>query len=214
MLRTILQERDIVAFSAMIQQFIAYCASDSDTKEFGQYFKWHYLNKVQSWAYCYRLRSGLNTSMYLERMHRTVKYLYLKGKFVKRLDKTINAIMKFVRDKLFERLITIYKGKVCTKLSDIRQRHKTSLTLNLESIIQNEIGWEVPSASSSEMYIIEEKKADCSCQLRCTECQACLHQYSCSCLDSCVKWNMCKHIHLICTYRRRHFTANAEQTGM
>jgi regulator of sirC expression with transglutaminase-like and TPR domain len=48
--------------------------------------------------------------MHLERMHRTLKYIYLKGKTVKRLDKAINAIMKLVRDKLYEKLIIIRKG--------------------------------------------------------------------------------------------------------
>ena len=45
-------------------------------------------------------------------------------KHVKRLDKAIGAIMRFVKDKLFERLIVLHKGKLCTKLGTLRNRHK------------------------------------------------------------------------------------------
>lgn len=118
-------------------------------------------------------------------MHRTLKHIYLNGKFVKRLDKAIGAIMKFVRDKLFERLIVLHKGKVCTKLSLLRKRHKNSEGLDPNSIIQNNsTAWLVSSASRNETYEVTELKSDCSCMLICYECKACIHRYSCTCLDS------------------------------
>lgn len=40
----------------------------------------------------------------------TLKYIYLKGQRVQRLDKLITAIMKLVRYKLYERLIISHKG--------------------------------------------------------------------------------------------------------
>ena len=84
----------------------------------------------RSWAYCHRLQGGLNTNMHIERMHHTIKYVYLHGKNVKRLDKAIIALMSFVRDKLFDRLIVLSKGKLTTKLKDIRKRHKSVTEIN------------------------------------------------------------------------------------
>lgn len=127
MLRALLHERDVV-FDKSVSSFLTYC-NDPDVLEFGKYFQQYYVCKKEQWAYCYRLYSGLNTNMHIERIHRTIKHLYLNGKHVKRLDKVINAIMKFVRDKLFERIIKYYKGKVCTctKLANLRNRHKKIL---------------------------------------------------------------------------------------
>lgn len=176
-----------------------YCQEDPETIEFATYFEMYVKNK-QHWAYCYRLRSGLNTNMHIERMHRTIKHLYLKGKFTKRLDKALCAILQFVRDKIFQRLIVAHKGKVCTKLSDMRQRHKTSQTLDIGKVVPYETGWIVPSTSKKEIYLIEELQADCMCKLVCNECVACIHKYTCTCLDSSVKWNMCKHIHLVAQF--------------
>ncbi|GFT61040.1 hypothetical protein NPIL_68131 [Nephila pilipes] len=29
----------------------------------------------------------------------------------------------------------------------------------------------------------------------CKECKQCLHNFTCTCIDNAVQWNMCKHIH-------------------
>lgn len=196
MIRVLLQERDVYTFTTLLEKFRTYCLESPETIEFGKYFEL-YANKPELWAYCFRLHSRLNTNMHLERMHRTIKYLYLNAKFTKRLDRAISAIMKFVRDKTFERLIVIHKGKVCTKLSDLRQRHKNSESLDITKVVQTETGWIVPSTSGKELYVIEESQTECFCQLVCGQCSACIHQFTCSCLDNSVKWNMCKHVHLV-----------------
>jgi hypothetical protein len=76
--------------------------------------------------------SGLNTNMHIERMHRTIKYIYFNGRKVKRLDKAITEILK-----LFDRLITTNKGKLCSKLKELRVRHRTSEKLDINQITKN-----------------------------------------------------------------------------
>ncbi|XP_068083236.1 uncharacterized protein [Anabrus simplex] len=164
LIRTLMQERDITAFEIMVPAVMKQLNEDPDTIEFAIYFRENYLKNVKSWAYCYRINSGLNTNMHIERMHRTLKYIYLHGKNVKRLDKAIHALMTFVRDKLFDRLVVLTKGK--------------------------------------ETYFVQENICNCNCKLVCEECSACIHQYTCTCVDSSIKWNMCKHIHSICLLRR------------
>ncbi|VEN56571.1 unnamed protein product [Callosobruchus maculatus] len=68
--------------------------------------------------------------------------------------------------------------------------------------MQCEMGWQVPSSSTCEIYLVEEQKVNCDCKLTCSSCEAYLHAYSCSCLDNSIRWNMCKHIHLICQYKK------------
>lgn len=119
-----------------------------DIADFISYFEETYINTIEYWAYAYRLHNGINTNMHLERFHKSLKYIYLKGKNVKRLDKGICAIMGFVRDKLFDRLITCHKGKLCSKIKEIRVRHKNMSSLDGNLLIQCEHGWEIPSKTT------------------------------------------------------------------
>lgn len=202
-LRTLLQERDTVAFERMLNRFCNNL-SDLDTADFINYFKINYQKNCRNWAYCYRLHSGLNTNMHLERMHRTIKYVYLGGKKVKRLDKGIGALMRFIRNKLIDRLIVMNKGKISSKLKNIRDRHKHIEKMDSSLIVRAENGWEMPSSTTSEVYFVQEVRQSCTCQLTCTQCQICIHKYCCSCLDSAIKFNMCKHIHLLAQYNMKN----------
>ena len=94
--------------------------------------------------------------MHIERMHHTIKYIYLHGKNVKHLDKAIVALMSFVRDKLFDSPIILSKGKLTTKLKDITKRHKPIREIDSNSIIREGTGngWKVPSSSGmKEVHI-------------------------------------------------------------
>ena len=113
----------------MLKCGLEFLKKDFETEVFVLYFEEKYAKNLKVWAYCYHLHVGLNTNMHIERMHKSIKYFYLKGKNVNRLDKTLNAIMTFVRDKLVGRLIMIYKGKLSSKFQDLRRRHKASINL-------------------------------------------------------------------------------------
>lgn len=93
--------------------------------------------------------------MHLESMHKSIKYYYLAGKKVKRLDKGISGLMRFVRDKLMDRLIAFNKGKISSKLQIIRKRHKNQQHRQLDPslVVHTEHGWEIPSATRNEIYI-------------------------------------------------------------
>lgn len=199
-LRIILQELDTNAFNIMLNELCTELEADNDTADFAKYFSDNYIKNTEYWAYCYRSGAGINTNMHLERMHKTLKYTYLKGKNVKRLDKGINAIMRLLRDKFIDRLIILNKGKVSTKLSLIRSRHKNASGLDTNLVIECEKGWNVPSSNLTDLYLIQENEKLCNCKLVCIECNVCIHKFMCSCIDSSIKYNMCKHIHLVCTY--------------
>ncbi|XP_048526625.1 uncharacterized protein LOC109543670 isoform X1 [Dendroctonus ponderosae] len=198
-LRSLLEEKDQVAFLGMLNGFYQQISTERDTEKFGKYFL-NYMKNYELWASCHRLYTVVNSNMHLECMHEVFKNIYLKGKTVRTLDKVISALMKFIKDKLFDRLITINKGKITSKLKDIKSRHKTSLALDVSLLITSDEDWTFKS-SSSKVYFINEVDTDCNCQLRCNYCDACIHRYSCTCMDSAIKWIMCKHIHLVCMFR-------------
>jgi hypothetical protein len=151
----ILQETDALAFKRMLEEFILQLHHSSEM-EFADYFSKYYSNHCEKWAYCYRKGLGVNTNMSLERLHRTIKYNYLEGKKVKRLDKSIHALQKFINDKQFERIIYLLKGKVSSKQAILRNRHNVSTKMQLEVFEENGI-WLVKSSTLiGEFYSVSE----------------------------------------------------------
>lgn len=58
----------------------------------------------------------------------------MEGKKVKRLDKTINAVLKLTRDNFFQRLIKLAKNAPTEKIKKIRQSHSASEAIKFEQI--------------------------------------------------------------------------------
>lgn len=210
-LRALLKETDADKFQNMLPALIDTLRTDPDTHDFGVYFQEHYVENVCSWAYCYRLHAGINTNMHLESMHRTLKYIYHHGKSVQRLDKALFTLMCFIRDKLFHRLIATEKGKLSSKVRTIRQSHKLSLTMNEKLIVKEGNVWKVPSTSKSDViYYVQLRDDHCKCKVMCQSCDTCIHKFNCTCIDSSIKYNMCKHIHSVCTFEAKCNAQNVE----
>jgi len=196
----ILQTTSVDEFHNYIENFLQNLKQDNDTKIFGVYFEKYYSRRPECWAYCFRLRLGINTNMYLESFHKILKHIYLEGKRVKRLDKTIHALMKFSRDSLYKRLIKLTKYVPTEKIQTVRQSHNTSELIKLEQIqiLENEKGYIIQSLSNhSQQHFIIKTNEMCtypSC-LKCKKCNICIHTYQCSCIDNVIKANICKHIH-------------------
>ncbi|XP_049964054.1 uncharacterized protein LOC126484546 [Schistocerca serialis cubense] len=198
-IRTLMHEQDVDSFDEMLNIVLERLECDPDTVQFATYFRDNYVGNANSWAYCHRLNAGIITNMHTERMHRTIKYIYLGSKCVKRLDKAIFALMSFVKHKLFDRLIVLNKGKLTSKLKDIRLRHKSGNNIKEDFITMEFSGWKVRSSSRrSTDYFVYDNDFQCNCRLMCIKCRACIHRYSCTCIDYTIKWNMCKHIHSVC----------------
>lgn len=121
---------------------------------------------------------------------------------MKRLDKSLYALMKFIRDRSIDRLIVIHKGKITSKIKELRKRHKHSLEMSHEMVMKaTEDSWDIVFEKYSEMYTVNRLNTYCDCQIQCQDCLSYIHCYTCSCIDSAIKWNMCKHIHLVCQFQ-------------
>ena len=74
-----------------------------------------------------------------------------------------------------------------------------ALSTDLVSIDSNENNvWNVKSGKGEEVYQVKLEQAGCkyNCFMRCRTCSICIHQYSCTCMDSLLQVTICKHIHL------------------
>lgn len=137
--------------------------------------------------------------MYLESFHKTLKHIYLEGKKVKRLDKTINAVMKFTRDSIFQRMIKIFKNVPSEKVQKVRRSHTVSMAIKLDQIqiLNNDEGYLILSQSNPSLqhHIVKVGETCNSSWLKCIKCNICVHTFHCSCMDNLIKMNICKHIH-------------------
>lgn len=173
MLRVVLQQTDPTMFQDYLAQLFQRLPWLS--QDFFQYFQSEWLGKEKWWAYCYRTGMGINTNMMVEAFHRVFKYNYLKGKYNKRVDYCLVNLLKYTRDKLFERLIKLTKGKSTGKLKIIQDRHSRSTKLPTESVecTISDCKLKIESGNSSSIYIVSKQQHTCTddtCQLRCTEC--------------------------------------------
>lgn len=101
-----------------------------------------------------------------------------------------------------DRLLKVHKGKWTRHIGGIRKRHQSSLQLNSDKcscIVENELYTVV--GSNDITYTVRQNDAlphqPPTCPLTCLECNACVHSFSCTCLDSGLHNTICKHIHLV-----------------
>ena len=153
-LRVLLEERDIDKFESLYEKTLQQLAT-YDTEQFRQYYISTYGKRKNEWALCYRQGAFTNTNMYVEAFHRVLKYIYLKGKVNKRVDICLHALIKIARDKFFERLVKLSKGKCCLKIDEIRKRHDKSELLDLNLVTEiSETEYRVDSASDNGTYTV------------------------------------------------------------
>nr|XP_047133867.1 uncharacterized protein LOC124812015 isoform X2 [Hydra vulgaris] len=199
-IRFVLQLSDKNLFDDYLNSLMGYLQSSVLTQMFAEYFEKYWVNNKHIWAFCYRMGHGINTNMYMESFHKVFKYSYLQGKHNKRIDNCLFALLKFNRDKVYERIIKLTKGKISYKLKMVHSRHIASLQL-CESFTKDDKGaWLIPSETNACHYrvVIHQKLCDITeCFTKCPECKVCTHLYSCDCMDFLTKNIPCKHIHLV-----------------
>ena len=80
-----------------------------------------------------------------------------------------------------------------------KQMPQRALLLKLSSAAQIEnMKWKVQTQSSLDTnYVVENAQENCGCKLRCTNCQICPHNYTCTCLDSILHAIVCKHVQIV-----------------
>ena len=126
----------------------------------------------------YLLSDNINTNMYVESFYQTLKYVYMKGRINKRIDNLIHVLIKISRDKMFQWLSKLEKGKISGRLSAIRKRHLASTNLSVQLVTQkSDMEWSVQSNDQKQDYTVtlENVKCTMSCQLVCRDCSVCIH---------------------------------------
>lgn len=195
-LEQLLEEKDINSFSTKCEALLDQLMSDPETKEFGSYFADNYSGNAHTWACCYRYEEEDNRGYnQLEKVHSTIQYI-LCTKSTKKLKNALDASLDYLRNKIYDRLVLINNGKVSSKLAEIKRKHKVAERTIYE--IAHQIDFWSVTTKNKERNIVTRCKGNCDCQTKCHVCNVCVHTYVCSCIDSVLKLNMCRHIHSVC----------------
>ena len=120
-LRVLLMATDDREFRISPQQFMS--AVDTSEKRFSKYFTVHYCNRVEQWASCFRVKTIINTNMFLEAFHRTLKVVYMQQKQNRRVDFLLHTLLKIV-----DQITKLEKGKFSHRIAEINKRQKISFT--------------------------------------------------------------------------------------
>ena len=156
-LHVLMEETDKDKFESLLARTVQQLHLNGSTEEFGQYLKNNYVDRKHEWVHSYRQKSTINTNMYVEAFYHVLKYIYLQRKTNRRVDKCVHTLLKTTRDKSFEQLINVSKGKSTRKHAEIQKRHKTSLNMDTQNISDVEDRtWNVTSEDGQRLYTVTE----------------------------------------------------------
>ena len=195
----LLQERDEGKFLVDLQKLMSYL--NEEYEDFYAYFNMQYVPRVKQWATCYRIGTLVNTNMFVESFHRVLKVVYLNNKHNRRVDHLVHILLRLARNLVYEHLKKMEIGKITHRKSEINKRHKAAKNMKkippIRSIGQNQ--WKIESFTNNSYYHVEKNVSDnnCSCPLRCSICNICVHMFSCTCLDASLHCTICKHVHFL-----------------
>ncbi len=219
---------DEMCFTNKLESFLR--TQDPVVEPFLDYFRKNYVSKnTDAWASCYHAHAGMNVNMRVESFHRTLKYNIAKKKKVGTLAAGLHCLEFYVKQRSRQYLGKKYRPKVTSKLTALRKRHLAAEKYVNEQPLKMQFDedlkvWKVNSFTPSKdgvvkMYCIQKNEiSECStssegCTLSCFTCRSCFHEYKCSCRDSTVQSNMCKHIHALCLFHQlQNVSAQSEAT--
>lgn len=210
LLKKIQTELDPMSFHEMLNSFLnGDGKEDEDLAEVLEYFRGAFSQNVTSWAYCYRQYAGINVNLYSRNFFQKLKESNLHTSSADTVNDLLPVIDFTFRHFYLVEFTKLRKVQLAFKIKAIRRRHRKSVNASVDSIIEVDKGWYVPSkdynaqdVDMDNMYFVEQIVPECSCKLRCFPCGICIHQFHCSCLDYSINSNLCEHVHLIGKLRK------------
>ncbi|RZF41115.1 hypothetical protein LSTR_LSTR002747 [Laodelphax striatellus] len=188
---------DSTRFDENLNLFVKHLKENSQTQMFGTYFEDNYLHRVRLWAGCYDKKSvGVNEHLNLDAIYNDLLAVCnSKGKFAKLLEKTLQGLLKIVRDRQYFRT-----SKITRQAQELHQHHSVSMNIDLDAIqcMENR-KWKVKSETSKLIFLVTRKTYECNarCPLICDSCKMCAHMFECTCKVYNFDRTMCKHIHAV-----------------
>lgn len=201
-LDSVLKEPDVETFQVKYNTLLHTLSTNPATKFLETHLMLHFSHRVEQWAYCFFVHSGLSHVIQLENLYKRIKKIYFGSKPGKPINHILNDLHQFTSEKRIEN-IHFKLEELPTKEDPMRANHIKSLEAPFNFIIPLTGGNFCVRSFTQEIelhYTVTVYKYDCDCNVVCADCSMCFHRYQCSCLEYTVNQLMCKHIHLVGRY--------------
>lgn len=199
MLKGLFEEPDSKKFPTLLNDAVDKITGQEETRQFGQYFCKYFLREVVKWARCYQIQLGLKDTTDLESVCKMTKCIYYNIKKSGGLSDCILFLFRYLRDKLFNKRIQYSDKEVHRQQECLKRSHQISASKDYSITANDADGWLVTSTFEKTVHEIKKNNINCRCEIYCDACDSCIHNYVCSCTNSSLEWNMCHHIHYLCT---------------
>lgn len=199
-LKNLHEEVDKNEFMRKLDRFLR--NDDPNRREFIEYFQNEYFSHYEQWASCYRQMSGgMNLNQPIEHFRNIIPEVYRKGERITSIED--------VRTILYDRVMhNIIGKKLENKRNEMRQAHKEALAAIDDVNVRRTNNYYVVSSSetneqSFKYKVFKNDQKLCAngdekeCRMKCVECNACLHDFRCTCKKNSKRNIMCEHIHLV-----------------
>ena len=141
--------------------------------------------------------------MFVESMHKSLKYCMFEKKKIRRLDHSIDLVLKLFEDVYGRYMQRLHKPGSNKRTATIFKNHNFA--------IQNVEEFTIAKQADSESFVVTNLRTNAEykitlantasheCYLTCVRCGFCLHTFYCNCNDHQHKGNFCIHLHLLST---------------
>lgn len=177
------------------EEFVDALIKDPATQQFGFYFKNNYVGKENLWAGCYKKRElGIYTSLNLDSIYHDLdKVCSYVSKYARRFDSVLRSLLKLVTDQQHHRTTVLSQlpNEIMIRHYEVRQKPEV-----VEQV--DETTWKVGLTKDSAVVKKKSNKCGKNCPFYCICCDACSHEFECSCSVYLFIYTMwCKHIHSV-----------------
>lgn len=203
-LKMVLTETNEKSFEITSKKFIAGLQDDNRFTEFLTYFQNEFIAKTTLWAGCFRRAYGLTleSESSLELMHKRLNKQYHEGIGNQKMAENLNTLISISHNCPFiSKLIVEYCEKSDAFRSQCIQRsHKRGVCIKRTEVVEvSPTIYKIlftNDKSKSDWYIVKYSNINkCDCSSVCDTCRICCHEYTCTCVDYVVNFNICEHIH-------------------
>ena len=174
-LKGLQNETNEAGFRRSLQHVLAWLRDRSQSM--ASYFEKFYATRPREWASCFRVGTRINTNMFVESFHRTLKEVYFERKQNRRVDHLLFKLRKISRDKAYEQVIKAEKGKSTVRQRENMKRHKQAESIPGNALLRkDDDSWEVKSLKEkTKTYLVRRiSSSPCACLLQCSSCMACV----------------------------------------
>ncbi|XP_072048500.1 uncharacterized protein [Amphiura filiformis] len=129
LLKILLEQTEQTLFEDHLQTLLERLSVSAKTQEFCRYFLTQWVSRKNEWTYCNNKGDTFPPTIFTEPFYQRFHYEYSQENISERLDTCVFHLLKYARDCLVNRCISLTKGKLVTQGEDMQGRHDAGIAM-------------------------------------------------------------------------------------